>query len=501
MADRKVNAKGLIALIKQRPKYRTAQVHHTWRPRKADFNGSNHQSLQNSMRNYHKNVRGWSDIGQHATLFPDGTFLTGRAFNRNPAGITGHNSGAFMIEMIGDFDVGEEKLEGAQLQAALEVYNYFHTQGTTIMFHREHAAKTCPGTGINKTEFMNAVRNFKSGGKAPEVNNPALSNPAPSKPSSVDGSVVDYINANKQFGSSSMANRKKLAVQYGVVSKESEYTGTAAQNVFLLSALKKGGNPSSSTGGGNTSNSAKALKKGNKVKIKSNAKKYATGESIPTRIKGKTYTIQQVRNNRVLLQEILSWVSIGDLEGQSSSTSGGSTGSSNPKVGDKVTVSRLYATGQANSPARTSSISGYIDRINGNWSNSYRLVKTKGKSDYLGFAKKQDIKRQTTGGKSSSGTPSKKSNSTIAKEVMDGKWGNNPQRKQRLEAAGYNYAAVQAEVNKLASATPKKSINQMAREIINNPKAPNGHVNRQRWLNVDKATYQKVRDRVNRLLR
>ena len=43
----------------------------------------------------------------------------------------------------------------------------------------------------------------------------------------------------------------------------------------------------------------------------------------------------------------------------------------------------------------------------------------------------------------------KKSISTIAKEVIRGEWGNGADRKRRLEAAGYNYSAVQAAVNKL----------------------------------------------------
>lgn len=37
----------------------------------------------------------------------------------------------------------------------------------------------------------------------------------------------------------------------------------------------------------------------------------------------------------------------------------------------------------------------------------------------------------------------------IAREVVDGKWGNGADRKKRLEAAGYDYAAVQAEVNRI----------------------------------------------------
>ena len=43
----------------------------------------------------------------------------------------------------------------------------------------------------------------------------------------------------------------------------------------------------------------------------------------------------------------------------------------------------------------------------------------------------------------------KKSNTDIAKEVLQGKWGNGDERRKKLEAAGYNYSAIQAEVNRL----------------------------------------------------
>ena len=46
------------------------------------------------------------------------------------------------------------------------------------------------------------------------------------------------------------------------------------------------------------------------------------------------------------------------------------------------------------------------------------------------------------------GTPApKKTNAEIAKEVIAGKWGNGAERKKRLEAAGYDYNAVQQAVN------------------------------------------------------
>lgn len=43
----------------------------------------------------------------------------------------------------------------------------------------------------------------------------------------------------------------------------------------------------------------------------------------------------------------------------------------------------------------------------------------------------------------------RKSNATIAKEVINGKWGNGAERKNRLTQAGYNYNEIQKLVNKM----------------------------------------------------
>ena len=49
----------------------------------------------------------------------------------------------------------------------------------------------------------------------------------------------------------------------------------------------------------------------------------------------------------------------------------------------------------------------------------------------------------------------KKTVTEIAKEVIDGKWGNNPERKKKIEAAGYDYKAVQKKVNELTKGGKK----------------------------------------------
>ena len=50
-------------------------------------------------------------------------------------------------------------------------------------------------------------------------------------------------------------------------------------------------------------------------------------------------------------------------------------------------------------------------------------------------------------------TTKKKTNTEIAHEVIRGDWGNGIERKQKLTAAGYNYEAVQKEVDKLLGKT------------------------------------------------
>jgi len=68
------------------------------------------------------------------------------------------------------------------------------------------------------------------------------------------------------------------------------------------------------TPAGQAQDPAPTLKVGSKVKIKSTATKYSTGQTIPNWVKGNTYTVQQVGSGRVLLKEIVSWVNTSDIE-------------------------------------------------------------------------------------------------------------------------------------------------------------------------------------------
>ena len=90
----------------------------------------------------------------------------------------------------------------------------------------------------------------------------------------------------------------------------------------------------------------------------------------------------------------------------------------------------------------------------------------------------------------------------IAREVIDGKWGNGEARKQKLSAAGYDPKAVQAEVNRILAgggSSALKPITTVAKEVING-KWGNGEARKKKLAaaGYDPAV---VQAEVNRLLR
>src|SRR5690554_1838988 len=117
MADRILTIDQLFAELTKH-KHNELHVHHTWNPNHSHWRSRpDPQYWNDSMRNYHVRTRGFADIAQHVTLTPDGKFITGRAFGKTPASIQGHNTPhglPFMVEMLGNFDKGNDTFDGAQ---------------------------------------------------------------------------------------------------------------------------------------------------------------------------------------------------------------------------------------------------------------------------------------------------------------------------------------------------------------------------------------------------
>ena len=143
-------------------------LHHTWRPLQRDYQG--HATIVGMWR-YHTETNGWSDIAQHVSIAPDGSIWLCRNFNWAPASARGFNgnrhAGPFMIEMIGDFDIGRETITDAQKKATLAVIktvqDHHGLKPQDLRFHNEMSSKSCPGTSFNKTELIKEIRNFQEG--------------------------------------------------------------------------------------------------------------------------------------------------------------------------------------------------------------------------------------------------------------------------------------------------------------------------------------------------
>lgn len=103
----------------------------------------------------------------------------------------------------------------------------------------------------------------------------------------------------------------------------------------------------------------------------------------------------------------------------------------------------------------------------------------------------------------STNTPSepKKSVTDIAKEVIQGLWGNGTDRMKRLESAGYNYNEVQNKVNQMLTgnaSAPSKSVDQLAREVIQGLWG-NG-ADRKNRITAAGYDYNAVQARVNQMM-
>ncbi|MEM9686514.1 MAG: N-acetylmuramoyl-L-alanine amidase [Bacteroidota bacterium] len=159
-------------------KIKRIQNHHTWKPDYSNFRGDNHFNLLKGMRNSHLK-RGFSDIAQNITTFPDGTLAVCRPLSRTPAGIKGANSGGICIEHVGNFDEGKDQMTEAHKTTILYLNALFCSKfglepnADSIVYHHwwdlktarrkngEGSTKSCPGTGFfGGNKVGDALNNF-----------------------------------------------------------------------------------------------------------------------------------------------------------------------------------------------------------------------------------------------------------------------------------------------------------------------------------------------------
>ena len=132
-----------------------------------------------------------------------------------------------------------------------------------------------------------------------------------------------------------------------------------------------------------------------------------------------------------------------------------------------------------------------------------KLANQYGIKNYKGTAKQNiDLLNKLKSGNPAKQPRPKKTINQMAQEVIAGKHGTgHANRRKSLGISQSEYNKVRAEVNRLAGVKTGLTVEQMANKIINDKNAPTGHEARRKWLGINNATYQKVRARVNQKLR
>ncbi len=166
MVGTKLTAKELQSWIRGQPCMRRIDeviLHHTWRPTAREYKGE--QTIK-AIYNFHVRNQGWSDIGYHFLIAPDGAIWVGRPIENAGAHTRGRNAHSIGVCLIGNFD--EEELTVRQRASLIATLNTllerFKLTPQDINFHRDYAPyKSCPGTKLDKA----IVRSWVSELEAP----------------------------------------------------------------------------------------------------------------------------------------------------------------------------------------------------------------------------------------------------------------------------------------------------------------------------------------------
>ncbi|KRQ86068.1 N-acetylmuramoyl-L-alanine amidase [Caloramator mitchellensis] len=166
--------KDYILKLKVNRKIFLIQNHHTYIPNYKHFK-NNHFTLLKGMERSHLK-RGFEEIGQNITIFPDGLIAICRPLEEAPAGIKGANSTGICIENVGNFDVGGDKMSEEQKKSIVFVnavlckkfkltpsintivYHHWYDLATGKRTNGAGTTKSCPGTnffGGNTVEAAN----------------------------------------------------------------------------------------------------------------------------------------------------------------------------------------------------------------------------------------------------------------------------------------------------------------------------------------------------------
>lgn len=118
-----------------------------------------------TIRGWHVNERGWSDIGYHYVVLLDGTVDKARPVERQGAHVRGHNKGSIGVCYIGGCDADmnpKDTRTDLQKESLTELISYLMDsyEDATLHGHNEFSSKACPSFDV-KEEYKELIECYE----------------------------------------------------------------------------------------------------------------------------------------------------------------------------------------------------------------------------------------------------------------------------------------------------------------------------------------------------
>ena len=242
--------------------------------------------------------------GYHEVILLNGDM----ELNFNPTqishGVASQNDDSYHICVVGNFRIGGTQPSTAQMRTMIERLrfnmNRFNVPIERVLGHNEfpsNASNTCPG------QNMNHVRN--------QLRTPSVATPptitAPTSPSSNTHRVTVRTGGFMTAADAKANHSRRTWVEPGDYHIFNRANG-------MLNLTRTPGVPGSWINP-TVQNVTSSIQVGSRVRVNANAQTWATGQNIPTWVRGQSYTVQQLRNNNTeaLLSGVISWININDV--------------------------------------------------------------------------------------------------------------------------------------------------------------------------------------------
>ena len=233
---------------------------------------------------------GWRNGGYAEIILPNGDVELCYPPTVVTNGVFGYNATSYHICVVGNFRTNGAQPTAAQMRSLLERIRVnrsrFNVAVKKVKGHKELQPTICPGLN------MRNLRNQIGATVAP---------PAPNPPSTNNNTHT--IRQGDTFWSLSRA----WNVTVDAIQRANPNVNPG--NLRVGQRINRPNKPNPVQTVNHT------VRIGSRVRVNANARNWATGQPIPSWVRGNTYTVKQLRNNNneVLLAGVMSWIRRSDV--------------------------------------------------------------------------------------------------------------------------------------------------------------------------------------------